>query len=206
MPSPNCNLTSDQKKIRTYSYEEYVTLMETYSRLEVTSGNEQSEDKINTTKLNFVRMTRLNKTIVLDEKLLEVLNDLSDCQCWTVITEAWCGDSAQNIPTIAKIAEASHGKINLQLVFRDDNLSFMNQYLTNGGQAIPKLIARDNSGNDLFYWGPRPAAATSLMRNWKENPKGITKNEISIKLHTWYHQNGQHDLMDEIRMSLLLIK
>jgi len=75
----------------------------------------------------------------------------------------------------------------------------MNQYLTNGGQAIPKLIARDASGTDLFCWGPRPAHAISIMRNWKANPMNIPKSEIEVTLHAWYAQNKQQDLMMEIR-------
>jgi hypothetical protein len=197
--SVTCTLISDQKKIKTYSYDEYMSLMESYSKLDVTSGNDQSPEKINFTKINLTRMKRWNKTIVLDPVLIKLIQNLKGQQCWTVITEAWCGDGAQNIPALAKIAEASEGKINFQLVFRDDNPQFMNQYLTNGGQAIPKLIARDGSGTDLFCWGPRPAHAISIMRNWKANPMNIPKSEIEVTLHIWYAQNKQQDLMMEIR-------
>ncbi|MCC7455107.1 MAG: thioredoxin family protein [Crocinitomix sp.] len=196
--SVTCTLISDQKKIKTYSYDEYMSLMESYSTHEVTSGNDQSLEKINFTKINLTRMKRWNKTIVLDPQLIILIQNLKDPQCWTVITEAWCGDGAQNIPVLAKIAEVSEGKINFQLVFRDDNPQFMNQYLTNGGKAIPKLIARDTSEKDLFCWGPRPEAAVSIMHNWKVNPMNITKSEIEVTLHAWYAQNKQHDLMLEI--------
>lgn len=201
--SANCTLTLDQKKIRTYSYKEYMELTETYSKLGETSGNEKTEDKISVTKLNFVRMTRMNKTVKVDEQLIEVIRNFPGKQCWTVITEAWCGDGAQNIPALAKIAEASDGKINFQLVFRDDNPSFMNQYLTNGGQAIPKLIARNESGADLFCWGPRPAGASAIMQNWKANPQGVAKSEVMTTMHKWYIQNNHQDLMNEIRMLIL---
>jgi hypothetical protein len=197
--SVTCTLIADQKKIKTYSYDEYMSLMESYSKLDVTSGNDQSSEKINYTKINLTRMKRWNKTIVLTPELINQIKEIKSPQCWTVITEAWCGDGAQNIPALAKIAQESEGKINLQLVFRDDNPTFMNQYLTNGGQAIPKLIARDDSGKDLFCWGPRPEHAINIMRNWKANPMNITKSEIEVTLHAWYAQNKQHDLMREIR-------
>lgn len=197
-----CTLTLDQIKLKTYSYAEYMNLMETYSRLDVTSGSDQGESKINFTKLNFARMKRLNKTIVLNPELVETVKNLPEPQCWTVITEAWCGDGAQNIPALAKIAAESDGKINFQLVFRDDNPGFMNQYLTNGGRAIPKLISRNKSGNDLFCWGPRPEAALAIMRNWKTSPEGVSKSEIDLTLQTWYNENKQNDLMQEIHALL----
>lgn len=200
----SCTLTADHKKIKTYTYEEYMTLMETYSRLDVTSGNDQTEEKIDSTRINYVRMRRWNKTIALDAELATLVRNLSKPQCWTVITEAWCGDGAQNIPALAKIADASNGKINFQLVFRDDNPQLINQYLTNGGQAIPKLIARNANGRDLFCWGPRPSEASSIMKTWKANPNGISKREIEVRLHTWYVQNKQHNLMREI-LNLLTV-
>ncbi len=193
-----CTLITDQKRIKTYSYDEYMSLMESYAKLDVTSGNDQSPEKINFTKINLTRMKRWNKTIVLNPELIKLIQNLKGPQCWTVITEAWCGDGAQNIPALAKIAEQSEGKINFQLVFRDDNPQFMNQYLTNGGQAIPKLIASDAAGNDLFCWGPRPERAISIMRSWKANPMNVSKSEIEVTLHAWYAQNKQHDLMLEL--------
>jgi len=201
--SEYCLLTIDKQKIKTYSYFEYMSLMESYAELGATSGNDQSEDKIKFTKLNFVRMKRLNKTIKLDSKFTTDVCNLSRPQCWTVITEAWCGDGAQNIPALAKIAEMSEGKINFQLVFRDDNIQFMNQYLTNGGQAIPKLISRNNFGSDLFYWGPRPEKASAIMRDWKMDPCGRSKREIEITLQQWYLENNQQDLMKEMSSLLL---
>jgi thioredoxin-like negative regulator of GroEL len=45
------------------------------------------------------------------------LSKLNKEQIWVVITETWCGDSAQLLPGIAHIADSSEGKIILKPVF-----------------------------------------------------------------------------------------
>src|SRR5215217_2298139 len=57
-----------------------------------------------------------------------------------VISEGWCGDAAQILPILNKMALASDKKIDLRIVLRDENDELMSQYLTNGGKAIPKVI------------------------------------------------------------------
>ena len=58
---------------------------------------------------------------------------------WLILTEAWCGDAAQNIPTIEKIAR-ENDRIKTLYLLRDENLELMDKYLTGGARAIPKLI------------------------------------------------------------------
>lgn len=193
-----CGLILNETRIKTYSYQEYYELMETFARIEFTSGSEITPEKVQTTKLNFARMRRWKKSIVIDPTVKSFVQNLKHPQCWTVITEAWCGDSAQNIPGIATLAEASEGKIRLQFVFRDENPEFMNNYLTNGGKAIPKLIARNLNAEDIFTWGPRPATASNIMTQWKLNPVGKTKDEIMNVIHLWYTSNQQKEVISEL--------
>ncbi|MCK7526094.1 MAG: thioredoxin family protein [Ignavibacteriales bacterium] len=35
----------------------------------------------------------------------QVFDKINQTQKWIVITETWCGDSAQNLPVIAKLAQ-----------------------------------------------------------------------------------------------------
>lgn len=44
-----------------------------------------------------------------------------------MLTEGWCGDAAQNLPVINKIAE-ENPNINLKLVLRDENLELMDEF------------------------------------------------------------------------------
>ena len=53
----------------------------------------------------------------------------------------------------------------------------MDQHLTNGSRAIPKLIVFDKNDNELFSWGPRPAEAQNLFARLKN--AGVEKSEIN---------------------------
>lgn len=193
-----CGLIKEEVKMRTYSFKEYFELMESFAKLGLTSGNENTEERVQNTKINFVRMKRWMKTFEIDDSLKEEIKNIKSPICWTVITEAWCGDSAQIIPAMAKIAESSEGKIKLQFIFRDDNPEFINKYLTNGGKAIPKLIARNLDAHDIYVWGPRPATPTNIMTQWKNNPQGKTKDDIMKIIHLWYASNQQKEVISEL--------
>src|SRR5690606_26832149 len=99
-----------------------------------TSGADQSKELADYTKLNFQRMKRLNKTIELSEELKGAISKCEQPMIWLVLTEAWCGDAAQNIPLIHQIAQLKEC-VSLQLLFRDENLDVMDQFLTNGGRS-----------------------------------------------------------------------
>jgi hypothetical protein len=149
--------------------------------------------------LNLKRMQRLDKTASLSEGLRRQLShpNLKE-QLWYVITEAWCGDSAQNLPLIAQMADASAGKIHLQIFLRDENPDIMNQHLTDGSRSIPKLVSFDSeSGVILFKWGPRPAPAQALLHQWKQNPNGRSWDDFELELHTWYARDKLATLQDE---------
>src|SRR5690606_41338451 len=85
-------------------------------------------------------MNRLDKTQKLFPEATEAVKKVSEKQLWLVLTESWCGDAAQNIPVLKKIAD-ENPLIDFRLVLRDDNDELMQKYLTNGGRSIPKLIA-----------------------------------------------------------------
>jgi len=186
---------------RFYNYAEFLQLIETLMAEGKTTGNNQSEKYQFYTKLNFQRMQRWNKTFQLNEPFAQQLKDQPQ-QIWWVITEGWCGDSAQNLPGIAKMVAASEGKIELRIVLRDEHPEIMDQYLTNGSRSIPKLVAMDMAGDELFQWGPRPATAQELMMSWKNNPAGKDFDSFEKELHTWYTQNKGAELQQEIAVLL----
>ncbi len=137
-------------------------------------------------KLNFLRTQRIEKSYNVSDELKKEILNIKDKQLWMVITETWCGDSAQNLPYIAKAA-ALNDKIDFRIVLRDSNADIMDLYLTNGTRSIPKLVAFNPDGDELFTWGPRPKAAQDLIIQWKS--EGIVKPELYEKLHLWYGRN-----------------
>ena len=177
---------------RGISYEEYKKLF--VDEIENPPAMDQ-ENNFDIKKLNFSRSTRVEKQFVPSDELIEALNKISNPQLWVVLTESWCGDSAQNLPIIAKISELSKN-VELQILLRDSNPEIMDQYLTNGTRSIPKLIAFNEDGKELFRWGARPAAAQQLINELKE--KGLQKNEWLIELHKWYANNRSKEIEKEV--------
>ncbi len=186
-----------QIKGTTYNYQQFMQYVQALVEEGTTSGNNKSEALVGFTALNFKRMERLNKTIEIEDQLLDKLGSLGSKQIWIVISEAWCGDSAQCLPAIAKIAEHSAGLIDLQIILRDENPEWIEKYHTNGSKSIPKLISFNTLGKELFTWGPRPETAQQLLKNWKANTEGKSWDDFEKELHTWYAKDKTLSLQKE---------
>ena len=182
---------------RSFTYKAFSQLVETLLAEGKTTGNKQSNEYLFYAKLNLQRMKRWDKTFQPRKDVLEIMPTVMH-QDWWVITEGWCGDSAQNLPAIEKMAEASKGKVTLHIVLRDENPQIMDQYLTNGtSRSIPILAAFDKEGKFLFKWGPRPHGAQMLLTAWKNNPAASSFEEFEKELHTWYTQDKGNTLQNE---------
>src|SRR5687768_14603111 len=68
------------------------------------SGNEQSEDLLQYSTLNEIRLKRLDKTISVPNEVSDKLKGLENEYIWLVIAEGWCGDAAQILPILNKMA------------------------------------------------------------------------------------------------------
>jgi thioredoxin-like negative regulator of GroEL len=152
--------------------------------------------------LNQQRMRRVEKTFELSDKVTLEVENLKNKTYWLVLTEHWCGDASQIIPALHKIEAESQGKIEMKLVYRDQNLKLMDQYLTNNGRAVPKLIQFDSNYNVTGVWGPRPAFAQKLVNELKSNP--TTADTYANELHLWYAKDKQQSL--EIEISELVLQ
>jgi hypothetical protein len=165
-------------------------------------GNDDRSQKKEYYALNLKRIARLEQFFEPDTELLNQIQALTHPQIWWVFTELWCGDCAQNLPMIDKMAKANPEMIDLRIILRDDYPGIMDHYLTNGGRSIPKLIATDPEGHELFQWGPRPRPAQNLLQEWKTNPAGRTDEDFHRELHTWYAQDKGITLQAEFRALL----
>lgn len=165
------------------SYPEYRSLLESLIKEGKTTGADQSESMISYAKLNLQRMQRIEKTLVLTDELKSILKSIPKPHTAIVLTEGWCGDAAQNLPLFYLIQQ-ENPNFRLKLLLRDEHLELMDQYLTNGGRSIPKLIFLGPAGEEIFTWGPRPQAAQRFVMEAKE--KGIPKEEMANELHLWY--------------------
>ncbi|MGB0886595.1 MAG: thioredoxin family protein [Vicingaceae bacterium] len=186
---------------KSMSFEEFYQLTAQLVEEGSTTGDDKSEAMVNYTKLNFSRMKRILKTTPISDDVTNTLDCLNDKITWVVIAESWCGDAAQNLPVFAKIAE-TNPNINLRILLRDDNPEVMDQYLTNGGKSIPKLIALDENLNELGTWGPRPKFLQDWLYENKANPK-MEMSELKEQFQIWYTKDKGQTLQREM---VLLLK
>jgi len=181
----------------TYTYQEYRDLVHNLLEEGKSTGENQSEALTNYSMLNDRRMKRLDKTIKISEDTVNTIKNVDQAQTWLVLTEGWCGDAAQNLPVINKIAELNEN-INLQLVLRDENEELMDLFLTNGGKSIPKLVALDKDLNVIDTWGPRPTTATKMVQDYKAQ-HGSLDPEFKQDLQVWYNKDKGQDVQNDFK-------
>ncbi|POS01270.1 thioredoxin family protein [Flavobacterium croceum] len=179
------------------SYEAYRNLMQKLLSEGKVSGVTQSEELHHYGTLNEARMHRLDKTMVITTDVLEKINHLNKPYTWLVIAETWCGDAAQILPVINKMALASNN-IDLKIVLRDENDALMNLFLTNGTKSIPKLIIIDSETLDVLGdFGPRPNGAKQLILDYKAT-HGVVDETAKVELQKWYLQDKGVSIQNEI--------
>ena len=185
----------------TYTYLEYKNLVKHLLAAGKSTGPNQSEDLTNYSLLNDRRMKRLDKTVKLTETTQLEIAKVTQPQTWLVLTEGWCGDAAQNLPVIDKMASLN-SNIELKLVLRDENLGLMDLFLTNAGRSIPKLIILDKNLNVKNTWGPRPKVATKMVADYKAK-HGALDADFKQDLQVWYNKDKgkstQNDFVEMIQ-------
>jgi len=168
-----------------------------------TTGSEQTPELVEFTQLNEQRMHRNEKQFKLNKELSETLSSKESKEYWVLFAEAWCGDCAQNIPIIHKIAEASDSTIDLKILIKSEHLNEFQNYLTNGAESIPKLIRFDTETlEEIDVWGPRPINAQVIAEHWKKNKATQTKEEFEKELHLWYAKDRGQQLQSEMNQLL----
>lgn len=179
--------TSSQTKVF-HAFSDYLHEVEQLVEQHATSGPQQTEALAEFTRLNFSRMKRVYKTFQPSDEVIAKLNEQGKC-AWTIVTEAWCGDAAQTVPVMARLAEINPN-CTLKIVYRDENPELIDRFLTNGSRSIPILIVEDANGQVLNHWGPRPSA---LQNKFIEGKKaGIPKGELQLMSQEWYnHDKGE---------------
>ena len=188
------------------SYEAYRTLIDDLLSENRVTGNfmENSEEVLGYTKMNIARMRRGDKTFKIKAELKGIIQSISQQQIWLVITEGWCGDAAQSVPAIVKMA-GLNPNIRIKFVLREEHLNLMDAYLTDGTRSIPKLIIINaESLEELGTWGPRPAIAQTITDDYKK--KGtVSYQEYAQQLHKWYAKDKYQSIQAEIQTMLLAL-
>ena len=178
-----------------YQYSDYRTLITTLLDKGKTTGPYDSQEMLDYTHLNLKRMDKWDKIGKITPPLESVIKTIEQPLIWLVLTEGWCGDAAQSLPFLQKMAEVNP-RISLKLILRDQNLELMDAYRTDGGRSIPKLIALDVELNELGTWGPRPQPMQQLMlANKKTQAKSY--HALAAEMHLWYSKDRGRTLQEE---------
>lgn len=201
-------ITPVTKKLiqESYSYSEYNRHIETLYSEGKTTNNDNTESMLNYTKLNISRVNRWDAKAVLKDETIKAVQDIDRSLIWLVISEGWCGDSAQILPFINKMAEIND-RIDLRVIFRDENPEIMDQFLTNGtSRSIPMVAILDTETLEVLgKWGPRPLDAHERYLAERKDPN-IGAAEASKNLHVWYARDKgkviQEEFMKALRYSL----
>lgn len=189
-------LNDEEKVQRGLSYEDYKSLfVEQIVNTNTNKLNEADKKKYDAKVINLHRSNRLEKTYLPNAEVVEIVSGINQSQFWLVLTESWCGDSAQNLPIIKKLSSLNEN-IQLRIFLRDSHLDIMDLYLTNSSRSIPKLIVFNSKGDELFRWGPRPKTAAELVKRLKS--EGLPIDEVNKQLHLWYGRNRGSEVESEL--------
>jgi len=173
----------------------YLEVMEQRAAVDPAGLKGTEAERVEFAKLNLHRVGRIRRTWRPSEKLASLLRRINRPQLWMVLTEPWCGDSAQCLPCL-EILAASNPHFTIRYMLRDDNLEIMDNYLTDGKRGIPLMVAFDMEGGELFHWGPRPAEAQNVFD--AAVAEGLEKPAKLEKLHLFYGRNRGRALDGEL--------
>ena len=79
--------------------------------------------------------------------------------------------------------------------------ALMNEFLTNGGKAIPIVIFLDLQDKVLARWGSRPSVATQMVAEEKAKNGKLTP-EFKEDLQRWYNQDKGATIVDDFKKIL----
>jgi len=155
----------------------------------------EDEEYYQYTKMNWSRMSRWLKKFEPSTETKDFFSTITIDQKWILITEPWCGDAAHSVPMIYEMVKANP-HIQLEIQLRDQPPLLIDQYLTNGGKSIPKLVIRDPQGSDIAVWGPRPQGCTRVFETLKVQNAPFA--EIKEEIQKWYNQDKGQEIQKEL--------
>jgi hypothetical protein len=189
-------MISSEQLQKAITYSDYLQVNQDLMKAGKTTGSNQSAEFVEYARVNLVRMLRLDKTLTLLPTIASNLQHLKTPHTLLVITEGWCGDSAQIVPVFAKM-EAACPALKLLFLFRDEHLDLMDQYLTKGARSIPKVICFETeSGQEKWTWGPRPQALQAEVEKLLQ--QHVSKEEKGLFVQSWYNHNKTEATQNEI--------
>lgn len=180
-----------------HAYAEFRALVGALAAAHRTTGPDQGPALVRFTEQNQQHLDHAYALPLLPA-LVERLRHLAAPQRWLVLAEAWCGDTAHELPLLAHLAEGSGGRVALHVLLRSDHPDFMAAHQTDGKNSIPKLVMQDAAtGETVAEWGPRPAEAHALAQRLHADPAQPTA-AIVRQMNEWYAADQGQSLQREL--------
>jgi len=195
-----------------FSYEGYNRLIEELLQKDQTTGSNHSADMLHFTRMNVVRMERLDKTTRLVNIARDRVRRIDQPMIWLTLSEGWCGDAAQILPVLEKLAE-DNPNIEQRLILRDQHLDIMDHFLTGKSRSIPKtlFLLPEEGYRVIGDWGPRPHMAQEIiLGNLKqirdievEEERKKAKQKMLTKVQKWYARDKTSSVQEEFTRALV---
>ncbi|MGA2496861.1 MAG: thioredoxin family protein [Tepidisphaeraceae bacterium] len=125
-----------------------------------------------------------------------------------VLSGIWCGDCVQQVPLLARIAEAAQDRIDLRIVDRDLHRDLARQVRINGGDRVPVVLLLAEDQELCAIFGDRTLARYRAMARQQLGPScpvGIEAPdgaELAACLGEWLNEVERVQLM--LRLSARL--
>jgi hypothetical protein len=182
---------ADKNSEMALSYEAYARYSENLLHL---ISNDANNPMNGYARTNLQILQRLKRSVSLADELQAAIRQ-SPGMIFVILTEGYCGDSAQTFPIFGRMQEKFPEKIDIKVVLRDEHPEIAKTFFRT--RAIPMLICLDKQTlTEKFIWGSRPAPAQQMMDSLKI--KGATQAEKSVALHRWYAQDKTITLQKEL--------
>lgn len=113
-----------------------------------------------------------------------------------VVAEDWCGDSAQTVPYLEKLVEASPDTLELRIVRAKIGRAVMDAHPTPDGRgATPTVAVLGADGGLVGAWSERPAE----LEAWSiEQRKVLSQRELHDRIAKWYAEDAGRSALSEI--------
>ena len=182
----------------TIDFEEYLQLTSDILEEKMPRAGIYLNDKtFRYTRSNQERMQKVLDSIVLNQKLYNLISGLEEEWIWLVISEPWCGDASWGTPALCMIASASE-KIEFRILLRDTHPEVIKAYQTAGSDSIPKLIClRKSDLQVLGTWGPRPKELHEMVLKFMATPNFDYRESVRM-LHAWFEEDMTKSIQEEI--------
>ena len=159
------------------SYEEYTKKSDKFVEKMKNSWNVVAKEVENSSKIS-----------LLNEKLLVLC-----------IAENWCGDCANGVPVIARLAEECDNW-DFRIAARDNFTKDIERFYTTAGRKkIPLVIFADGEGDEIIRWVERPTRSYQLLGMLRD--QSLSKEEFLEQYNTFdefKNPSISHEILREL--------